>query len=61
MENHFKKINRMQPEEPQDYDDDDERDEPDYYVCNCCQYSCVEYHGNWGCPKCTAIMEEAYY
>lgn len=44
-----------------DEHDNDSSGEPDYYVCNSCGYTCVKYHGGWGCPKCTAIMEEAYY
>lgn len=52
--------NNLLPEP--DFDDDfDDDDGPDYYVCNCCGYTCVEYHGAWGCPNCTAIMEEANY
>lgn len=47
--------------------EEDEREEefqnrdPDYYICNCCGFSSIKYYGGWGCPKCTAIMEEGYY
>jgi len=44
-----------------DYFDNEEESEPDYYVCMCCGYTCVEDHNGWGCPHCTAIMEEGYY
>jgi len=47
--------------EDDNFDEDEIQDQPDYYVCHGCGYSCVKKHGGWGCPKCTAIMEEAYY
>lgn len=43
-----------------DYEDGD-NNTPDYYLCSSCGYTCVEKHGGWGCPKCTAIMEEQFY
>lgn len=39
-------------------EEDRQYSEPDYYLCMSCGYSCAENHGSWGCPKCTAIMEE---
>jgi rubrerythrin len=59
---------KQQPEDidPEDFYDDDDMDddaegEPDYYYCNSCGYSTVTNHGNWGCPRCTAIMEPEYF
>lgn len=40
-------------------DDPDNEDDDTYYICYCCNYSCVE-RPAWGgqCPKCGAIMNE---
>lgn len=46
------------PEPDDDFGDDYA---PDYYLCNSCGYNCVENHGGWGCPRCTALMEPQYY
>jgi rubrerythrin len=52
---------RTETDEP-DFDDEEiEDDEPDYYLCNCCGYTCVQDPNGWGCPKCTAHMEPQYY
>lgn len=55
--------NKLQESELDDEreEDLDENEEPDYYWCTGCGYSTVHYHGGWGCPRCTAIMEEGYY
>jgi rubrerythrin len=55
----------MQPDENDipdpDFFDEDCEDEPDYYYCNCCGYSCATDNAGWGCPRCTAIMEPYYF
>lgn len=54
--------NEHLPDPQDDWDSDDEEHEGyDYYMCYCCQHSCAEDHGNWGCPKCGAIMQGEYY
>jgi rubrerythrin len=48
--------------DPEFFDDDKNGDqEPDYYLCYSCGYSCLENHGIAGCPKCTAIMNPENY
>jgi rubrerythrin len=47
------------PEPDFDYDDEDDESLPVFW-CSCCNHTCVENPGGWGCPKCGSIMEEYF-
>lgn len=42
-------------------DDDEDNKEPDFYECFCCGHSQTKKPSGFGCPKCTAQMEEGYF